>query len=161
MDENPTVEKTCQFEGEHIRTDLAQQYANQQVENTKRWLTNDFADWTLETVRELSQDGTLTQDEALAVFNTLADKAGFDKRDRITSEYVVSLTILGNHVGDWTVEADDEDAAIETVRENLSYEATLSVEAEFEGSYENAEIDVASSWHFDLTDYMEFEANEA
>ena len=81
-------------------------------------------DWFKSEVR----NGSMTKEDALGIFNGLADALGWDTVDTIASTYLVTVTINDLEIGTFDgVEADDEDDAVAQVLENLDAEATFEV----------------------------------
>ena len=102
--------------------------------------------------------GSMTDEDALGIYNGLADALGWDTVDSLTTTYRVTVTYKGDEIGEFDVEADDEDSAIEDVRDNLSIEASMDITVEYGGNRSgNSTVDI-DAW--DISDDLDFEVEE-
>lgn len=109
--------------------------------------SNDLRTRAYEWFKSEARSGTMTKEDALSIFNGLADALGWDTVDSIASTYLVTVSINDLEVGTFDgVEADDEDEAVSEVLENLD------AEAEFTVSYGNQTItETYSGWNLEVT----------
>lgn len=160
--ENPTpqeqVTETCTYGSNHID----REHYNTQVDWRAKLVDASNRDKVLEGIKSVVRDGILDKDTALTVFNTIADRAGWDTEDKIQCTYTVTVTAFGQEIGEFTgVEAYDEDEACELVQSNYDItSADLSLSVDYAGDCVEDSIDLTSGWSIDLNDYIEFEANE-
>ena len=117
--------------------------------------------WSLTKVQEniltvLRATELVDRETAIALYNEIADFYGWDHATVLT-QYEVEVIYDDTTVGSFTVEAEDEDAAIEVVRDNMEAEATMTVSVSYDDQTCEGEIYV-SQW--DLNDFA-FNAQEA
>ena len=116
-------------------------------------------DTILGVFRDLVRDDTLDKDTAVVIHNAIADAIGYDNVDSITTLYNVTVLFNGNEVGTfYDVEADDSDEAENVVLADISINATMNIEIEYNGDSVDNTIDL-DSW--DLNDDLTAEAVEA
>ena len=97
------------------------------------------------------------RDTAIALYNEIADYYGWDHASVLT-EYEVEVTYNGNTIGTFTVEAEDDDAAIDVVRDNMESEATMTISLSYDDQTLEGE---AYIYDYDLQESFEFRAWEA
>ena len=92
-------------------------------------------------------NNTMTKEDALSIFNGLAEALNWDTVTSIGSTYTVTVSINDLEVGTFdNVEADDEDDAVAQVLENLDAELSMEV------SYGNQTItETYSGWNLEVT----------
>ena len=101
----------------------------------------------LDWFKSEARSGSMAKEDALSIFNGLADALGWDTVTSIGSTYTVTVSINDLEVGTFdNVEADDEDDAVAQVLENL--DAELSMEVSF-GDQTISET--YSNWNLDIT----------
>lgn len=136
------------------------------MQNAVKWRSerthDNNRDSVLQAIKSMARESVLDRDTALTVFNTIADNAGWDTVDSIATTYTVTVTLFGQTIGEFTdVEADSDDEAVSLVEGGADISlANLSVSVDFNGESLDDTIDLTGSWHFDLNDYIEFEAVE-
>lgn len=78
---------------------------------------------TYGVMKEEARNGSMTKEDALELFNKIADACGWDTADKIGSTYSVEILIQGNTVLTLDeVEADDEHDAEQIVMDDLNFE---------------------------------------
>lgn len=113
--------------------------------------SNDLRTRAYEWFKSEARSGTMTKEDALSIFNGLADALGWDTVDSIASTYSVTVYVDGDEVGTFDeVEADDEDSACAEVTENLEIEATMFIRLNYNGSHREDEREV-STYDLDIT----------
>ena len=127
---------------------------NIERQTDKRDMQTRAIEWFKSEVR----GGSMIDEDALGIYNGLADALGWDTVDSLTTTYRVTVTYKGDEIGEFDVEADDEDSAIEDVRDNLSIEASMDITVEYGGNRSgNSTVDI-DAW--DISDDLDFEVEE-
>ena len=125
-----------------------------------------FRENSLKTYIETVQRNILTvmrateltdRETAIALYNEIADYYGWTHATALT-EYEVEVTYNGNTIGTFTVEAEDDDAAIDVVRDNMESEATMTISLSYDDQTLEGE---AYIYDYDLQESFEFRAWEA
>jgi hypothetical protein len=97
------------------------------------------------------------RETAIALYNEIADYCGWDHASVLT-QYEVEVTYSGTVIGVFTVEAEDDDAAIEEVQSNMDSEATMTVTLSHGDEEIEGEVYLSS---YELDDHFEYRAWEA
>ena len=95
------------------------------------------------------------RETAVALYNEIADYYGWDHMVA-TNTYEVEVTYYNTTIGTFTVEAEDEDAAIEEVQSNMESEATMTINLSFNDQEVEGETYLSS---YELDDF-EYNAME-
>lgn len=91
-------------------------------------ISNDLRDKAIEWFKSEVRGGSMVKEDALGIFNGLADALGWELLDNLTSTYSVTVTVEGRVIGTFEgVEADDEQDACDKVTEELEAEMTIEV----------------------------------
>ena len=105
----------------------------------------------LDWFKSEARSGSMSKEDALGIYNGLADALGWDTVDSIASTYSVTVYVDGDEVGTFDeVEADDEDSACAEVIENVEIEATMFIRLNYNGSHREDEREV-SVYDLDIT----------
>ena len=125
--------------------------------NTSNSLRQRALEWFKSEIR----GGSMAKEDALGIFNGLADALGWDTVDNLSSLFTVSVRYQGDLVAVFEdIEADDDDSACEEVSDNLTIdEVTITFDLEYNGSTQSAEARL-STYDFDPTSDLEFSAEE-
>lgn len=117
------------FTQEEVEDKVAQAVAdatalqNQHHRSTMALLESNALNWF-----KAEAESTMTKEDALGIYNGLAEALGWDTVTSINSTYSVTVTINDLEVGTFDgVEAEDEDEAVSLVLENLDAEASFTV----------------------------------
>jgi hypothetical protein len=96
---------------------------------------------------------------ALNTYNKLAEAIGWETVDSLTTKYTVCVNYNDMTIGQFEdVEAEDEDSAIEEVRDNLEVDdVELSITLSYNGQQHRDSVNM--TYEFD-SDELEFEATE-
>jgi hypothetical protein len=97
------------------------------------------------------------RETAIALYNEIADYYGWVHASVLT-QYEVEVTYSGNVIGTFTVEAEDDDAAVDLVQSNMDSEATMTVTLSHGDEEIEGEV-YLSDW--ELTDHFEYRVWEA
>jgi len=123
-----------------------------------RSTTNDLRTKAINWFRGEVRSGSMTQEDALGIYNGLAEALGWATLDSITSKYTVVVSFNGNIVAEFEdVEADDSDSAEDEVRGNMEVE---DVEISFIISYNNQTARESANMTWDFDEEFEYEATE-
>ena len=136
------------------RNETAQAQFNKGVEITK----DAIGGVVLHKFRDYVQGSTDEEDKVdmLNLYNDIAGSAGFNKVTTLCATYTVLIEYNGYTVGEFTgIEAEDDDAAIEEVRDNMVLEADIT----FNISYNNDSCNETVNMDFDAYE-LEFSAIE-
>ena len=122
---------------------------------TKNDLRTKALDWFKSEVRE----GTMAQDDALGIFNGLAEALGWATVNKIASLYTVSVDYHGVTIAEFSdIEADSLTEAEELVSADLNVDdVDVSIQVSFNG--DTCSETVNMTYEFD-TDELEFQAHE-
>jgi hypothetical protein len=83
---------------------------------------------THHAIKESVDDYTIDRDTAVALYNRIADYNEWTNITNFTRKFIVEVVYNGSSVGEFTVEADNEEAAEAEVSENLEItDATMSL----------------------------------
>lgn len=136
---------------------VSNQQFNVGVEYGKNATSNNLRERALEWFKS-EAESSMTKEDALSIFNGLADALGWETVNSITSVYRVTISFQGACVGEFDLEAEDEDSAIEDVRDNLELvEAELSLSLSYNSDSSHETVDM--SYDFDMDD-LRFSAEE-
>lgn len=115
----------------------------------------------LEWFKSEVRGGSMTKEDALGIFNGLADALGWETVDSISTLYTVAVSYKGYEIASFEdIEADDDDSACDMVRNDLSIdEIVVSFDLDYNGNTVTCESNL-SSWEFDPSDDFEYEATE-
>jgi hypothetical protein len=108
------------------------------------------------TLNVMRSTDLVDRETAIALYNEIANACGWDEATVLT-QYEVEVIYDDTTIGTFTVEAEDEDSAMDIVRDNMEAEATMTVSVSFNDEACEGEIYV-SQW--DLNDFT-FNAQEA
>lgn len=123
-----------------------------------RATTNDLRTKAINWFRGEVRNGSMTQEDALGIYNGLAEALGWDTLDSITTKYTVVVSFNGNIVAEFEdVEADDSDSAEDEVRGNMEVE---DVEISFILSYNGNTARESANVTWDFDEEFEYEATE-
>ena len=121
-------------------------------------VSSDLRDKAIEWFKSEVRGGSMIKEDALGIFNGLADALGWDLIDNLTSTYTVTVYFRGNEVGQFEgVEADDESDAESKVLDEMGVDASINLEIAF-GDHTLDEAISIDSW--DLSDDFTAEASE-
>jgi hypothetical protein len=119
---------------------------------------NDLQDKAINWFRGEVREGNMTQEDALGIYNGLAEALGWKTLDSITTKYTVTVSYNGMDIAEFEdVEADDESSAEEEVRGEMNVD---DVEVRFTLSYGDHSQDGAVNMTYDWDDEFEFNATE-
>jgi len=101
-------------------------------------------------------NGDVENDYATALYNGVANDVGADQVSTLVTLFYVEVRLFGQTIIETTIEASDEDSAVEAVTDNLSFD---SMELQFQASIENLLVDacgegVVSGWDYDFSDIL-------
>ena len=114
-------------------------------------LSYKLRDKAIEWFKSEVRGGSMVKDDALGIFNGLADALGWDLLDTISSTYSVTVYVDGEEVGTFDeIEADDENSACDEVTENVDVEATMFIRLNYNGSHREDEREM-SVYDLDIT----------
>ena len=132
-----------------------------EVDNANKRASGRLRQLALDWFKSEVRGGSMTKDDALGIFNGLADALGWDTVDNLSSLFTVKVSYQGDLVAVFEdIEADDDDNAIEEVSDNLSIdEVTITFDLEYNGFTQSAEARL-STRDFDPTGDLEFSAEE-
>ena len=103
--------------------------------------------------------GEIDDEHILAVYNTIANILGWETLDNLIRTFTVAVSYKGEALGDFEVEAEDEDSAISDVQDNMSVEATLDIRVEYGGNITGHTTVDIDAWDLDQDDF-DYEATE-
>ena len=123
-----------------------------------RFLKEDMQKDVLNVMRELA-DSTISTDDAVTVYNAIADRLGWDVIESLTRKFTVSVSYNGYELGEFSdIEADDEDSACSEVLENMDVEASINFNISYNYNDISGSVDI-DSWDLD-SDNFSAEATE-
>ena len=123
-----------------------------------RSISNSLQDKAINYFRNEVREGTMAHDDALGIYNGLAEALGWDTVDSLTIKYTVSVMCQGNIVAEFeNVEAEDASSAEDEVRSNMEGE---DVEINFIISYNGDTSRESANITWDFDEEFEFEAVE-
>lgn len=128
------------------------------VEFSKRSISESLRDKAIEWFKA-EAESTMSKEDALNIFNGLAEALGWDTIESIATKFTVLVNYLGNTVAEFSgVEADSDDEAIEKVMSGLEVvDAELSLRLSYDNDTCYEQVDI--SYDFD-TDDLEYSAEE-
>ena len=107
---------------------LSAEFCDKAVQRAKDNLTLVLSDNTLQAIKESVDDYTIDRDTAVTLYNRIADYNEWSNIKSIARKFTVEVVYNGSSVGEFTVEADNEEAAEAEVSENLEItDATMSL----------------------------------
>lgn len=122
-----------------------------------KWLSQD----TLSALRGLLSDEVIDREQGTAVYNAIAEVAGWNTIDKLTRLFNVTVYYQNKSIGEFSdVEADDEDSAKDDVLENMEVEASISFSISYNNDSIDGEVDIDSMYDLD-TDSFTAEVEEA
>jgi hypothetical protein len=123
------------------------------IQRAKDNLNATHAEGVLGALRDLADNGTLTNDEAIETYNTIADRLGWDNIETLMRKFTVAVNYKGYTVAEFEdVEAENEERAGEIVLEDADIEASISVTISYKGESGSYDIDI-DSWELDDSDF--------
>ena len=123
-----------------------------------RFLKEDMQKDVLNVMRELA-DSTISTDDAVTVYNAIADRLGWDVIESLTRKFTVSVSYNGVDLGEFEdIEADDEDSACSEVLEHMDVEASINFNISYNYNDISGSVDI-DSWDLD-SDNFSAEATE-
>lgn len=123
-----------------------------------RSTTNDLQDKAINWFRNEVREGNMVQDDALGIYNGLAEALGWDTVDSLTLLFTVVVSYNGMNIAEIEdIEAEDADSAEDEVRNNLEVE---DVEVTFSVSYNGTSHSETVNTTYDFDDEFEYQATE-
>lgn len=123
-----------------------------------RATTNDLRTKAINWFRSEVRDGSMAKDDALGIYNGLAEALGWATLDSITTKYTVVVSYNGMNIAEIEdIEADDEDSAEWEVRNNLE---VSDVEVTFEVTYGDHTYNETVNTTYEFDDEFEYQAVE-
>ena len=137
---------------------LSAEYCDNAVQRAKDNLTLRVSENTLQAIKESVDDYTIDRDTAVTLYNRIADYNEWSNIRSIARKFTVEVVYNGSSVGEFTVEAEDEDAAQAEVSENLELtDATMSLSLSYGDQTTEGEAYV-DTWT--IADDLEFNVEE-
>ena len=137
---------------------LSAEYCDNAVQRARDNLTIRVSENTLQAIKESVDDYTIDRDTAVTLYNRIADYNEWSNIRSIARKFTVEVVYNGSSVGEFTVEADDEDAAKEEVSENLELtDSTISLSLSYGDQTIDGEVYV-DTWT--IADDLEFNVEE-
>lgn len=135
--------------------------ANKRSTYERASLSVDLRDKAIKYFRSLSNSGELTKEEALELYNGLAEALDWVKVDSIGGLYTVSISYQDYAIGEVEdVEADDADEACEMVSGDLYItDPEITFTVSINGNHFEASGTI-STYDYDPTEELTFEATE-
>ena len=96
------------------------------------------------------------RETAVTLYNEIADYYGWDHMTALNT-YTVEVTYGGNLIGTFSVEAEDDDTAIDEVQTNMEAEGTMTISLSYNDQEVSGEAYLYSS---DLCESFEYRAWE-
>lgn len=123
-----------------------------------RATSNDLRDKAVEWFRGEVREGNMVQEDALGIYNGLAEALGWVTLDSLTMLYSVTVSYNGMNIAEFEdVEADDASSAEDEVRSNMNID---DVEVNFTLSYGDHSHDGSVNMTYEWEDDFEFSASE-
>ena len=123
-----------------------------------RATTNDLRTKAINWFRSEVREGNMTQEDALGIYNGLAEALGWETVDSITTKFTVVVSYNGMDIGEFEdIEADDSDSAEDEVRSEMNVD---DVDVSFTLSYGNQSCDGSVNMTYEWSDDFEFSATE-
>jgi hypothetical protein len=119
---------------------------------------NDLNTKAIEYFRNEVREGSMDKDDALGIYNGLAEALGWTTLDSITTKFTVTVSYNGNIIAEFSgIEADDADSAEEEVSSNISVDdVELSISLSYNGDSATESVNVSYDWDEDF----EYSASE-
>ena len=113
---------------------------------------NDLNTKAIEYFRNEVREGTMDKDDALGIYNGLAEALGWTTLDNMTALYTVVISYNGNTIAEFSdVEADDEDSAEQEVRDNLDIQdIEISFTLSYNGDSQSGTDNLTYAWDEDF-----------
>jgi hypothetical protein len=129
------------------------------VDHATNAITNKLRTKAIEWFKAEVRGGSMIKEDALGIYNGLADALGWELVDNLSTLYTVTVSFSGTTIGEFSdIEADDEDSAIQEVSDNLEVEdAEISFVISYNGNTCRESANV--TWDFDDTE-LQFDAEE-
>lgn len=109
-------------------------------------------------MREAISEGFVTKDEAVSVYNLIADKCGWTNVMSFPTHFTVTVEYDGYEIATFhDVEAENEDKAVEEVLENMEVEAEMTITLTYNG---DSGYDTVTYDQWNLDDRFSAEAEE-
>lgn len=123
-----------------------------------RSISNSLQDKAINWFRSEVRDGSMAQDDALGIYNGLAEALGWKTVDSITVLFTVTVSYNGTTIAEIEdVEANDSDSAEDEVRNELNVE---DVEVSFTVSYGDKSYNESVTTTYEFDDEFEYDATE-
>ena len=104
----------------------------------------------------LRDTDVVDRETAVALYNEIADYYGWDHMTALNT-YTVEVTYGGNLIGTFSVEAEDDDTAIDEVQTNMEAEGTMTLSLSYNDQEVSGEVYLDGS---DLCEFFEYRAWE-
>jgi hypothetical protein len=123
-----------------------------------RSTTNDLQDKAINWFRNEVREGNMAQDDALGIYNGLAEALGWATVDSLTLLFTVVVSYNGNTIAEFEdIEAEDADSAEDEVRGELEVE---DVEVTFSVSYNGISHSETVNTTYEFDGEFEYQAVE-
>ena len=123
-----------------------------------RSTTNDLQDKAINWFRNEVREGNMTQDDALGIYNGLAEALGWTTVDSLTILFTVVVSYNGNTIAEIEdIEAEDADSAEDEVRNDLE---VSDVEVSFTLVYGDKSYCETVNNTYEFDDEFEYQAVE-
>lgn len=123
-----------------------------------RSITNSLQDKAINYFRNEVREGNMVQDDALGIYNGLAEALGWATVDSLTILFTVVVSYNGMTIAEIEdIEAEDADSAEDEVRNNLEVE---DVEVTFQVSYNGTSHNETVNTTYEFDDEFEYQATE-
>jgi hypothetical protein len=128
------------------------------TEYATRSITNSLQDKAIIYFRNEVREGNMALDDALGIYNGLAEALGWATVDSITAMFTVVVSYNGMNIAEIEdIEAEDADSAEDEVRNNLEVE---DVEVTFSVSYNGTSHSETVNTTYEFDDEFEYQAVE-
>lgn len=128
------------------------------TEYATRSINNSLQDKAVKHFRNEVREGNLSKDDALGIYNGLAEALGWNTVDSIGALFTVVVSYNGNTIAEIEdIEADDCDSAESEVRYNLE---VTDVEVTFEVTYGDHTYSETVNNTYEFNDDFEYQAIE-
>jgi hypothetical protein len=123
-----------------------------------RSISNSLQDKAINWFRNEVREGSMAQDDALGIYNGLAEALGWATVDSLTILFTVVVSYNGNTIAEFEdIEAEDADSAEDEVRGELQVE---DVEVTFSVSYNGTSHSETVNTTYEFDDEFEYQAVE-
>jgi hypothetical protein len=137
---------------------LSAEYCDNAVQRGKDNLTQRLMENTHHAIKESVDDYTIDRDTAVTLYNRIADYNEWTNIRSFARKFTVEVVYNGSSVGEFTVEADNEEAAQAEVSENLELtDSTISLSLSYGDQTCEGEVYV-DTWT--IADDLEFNVEE-